>query len=87
MGQELGQIDINNGSQQQGVFILLWKSELQCNKPAPKEEEEKRRRENMSIKKADNERNKKRKEGADIYREAVESWSFKKCHCKSVVRI
>jgi len=28
MGQELGQIDIDNGSQQQGVFILLWKSQL-----------------------------------------------------------
>ena len=29
MGQELGQIDINNGSQQQGVFVLFGKSELQ----------------------------------------------------------
>lgn len=36
VGQELGQIDINYGSQQQGVFILLWKSELQGNKPGRK---------------------------------------------------
>lgn len=50
MGQELGQIDINNGPQQQGVFILFWKSELQCIKPTAKEEEEKKKRENMSEK-------------------------------------
>ncbi len=78
MGQELGQIDIDNGSQQQGVFILLWKSELQCNKPAPKEEEEKRRRENMSTKRQTMREKKKGKEETDMYREAVELWSFMK---------
>lgn len=57
MGQELGQIDINNGSQQQGVFILLWKCELQSNKSTKKYKEGTERREKCKFR-AENMRHK-----------------------------